>query len=53
MTSKAGIWVCNTCKDQGKDYSVPAGDEIGVILMRAHLKDEHGIRPPNTIRREL
>lgn len=47
------IWVCNTCKDAGKEFKVPAGDAIGVMIMKDHLKEEHGIRPPNTIRREL
>lgn len=46
------LYVCNLCKDAGKDFSVPA-DEFGVVFMRDHLKDEHGVRPPNTIRREL
>lgn len=46
------LLTCNLCKDEGKEFSVPA-DEFGVVFMRDHLKDKHGVRPPNTIRREL
>lgn len=53
MTSKSGVWVCEVCKGLGKEFSVPAGDEIAVQIMSQHLRDEHGIRPPNTVRREL
>lgn len=37
---KQRLYVCNRCKDEGKDFSVPA-DFIGVELMKAHLWDEH------------
>lgn len=46
------VYVCNLCKDEGNDYSVPA-DEFGVAFMKEHLWEKHGVRPPNTIRREL
>lgn len=38
---KRGDYVCNLCAAQGKDFRVPAGDPIGVGIMRQHLADEH------------
>ncbi len=40
-TSKRGEYVCELCKDHDKDFRVPAGDRIGVTLMREHLHKEH------------
>ncbi len=43
----SGFYICNMCKEVGKKseerFKVPA-DEIGVALMREHLKTEHGVR---------
>lgn len=33
-------YVCNTCRDDGRDFRTPA-DEIGVALMHEHLRTEH------------
>lgn len=42
-----GRYICEVCERDGKapgeKCSVPA-DEIGVELMKAHLRDEHGIK---------
>lgn len=37
---KQRLYVCNRCKDEGKEFQVPA-DFIGVELMKSHLWDEH------------
>lgn len=44
--------ICNICEDEGKRFSVPK-DEFGTLFMRDHLREKHGVRPPNTIRKEL
>lgn len=48
---KQRLYVCNRCKDAGKDFSVPA-DEIGVELMKAHLWDEHKLNVDHRQARE-
>lgn len=37
---KQKLYVCNRCKDEGKDFSVPA-DEFGVEFMKMHLWEKH------------
>lgn len=36
-----GLYVCELCDDE--PFKAPV-DEIGVVLMQAHLEDEHGVR---------
>lgn len=48
----SGFYVCEVCKQEGKEFSVPA-DEFGAQFMKTHLWDEHKIQAPNTIRRNL
>ena len=42
-----GVYICNLCETEGKGpgerFKVPA-DEIGVALMKQHLRDEHNVR---------
>lgn len=36
-------YVCERCKQEGKaPFTVPA-DEIGIALMKEHLRDKHGV----------
>lgn len=44
----SGMYICNLCKredkiDPGESFKVPA-DELGVAIMKEHLKTEHGVR---------
>lgn len=43
MTSVAR---CNVCEDDEARFRVPWG-EVGMVLMREHLQDVHGITPPS------
>lgn len=46
------LFICNLCKDEGKNFQVQ-NDEFGARFIEEHLREVHGVRPPNTIRREL
>lgn len=35
---------CNLCKDENKEFKVPAGDHVGVALMKQHLMEKHGVQ---------
>ena len=37
-------YVCNLCKDANEDFRVPAGDHVGVAIMKEHLKEKHGMQ---------
>lgn len=37
---KQKLYICNRCKDEGIEFSVPA-DEFGVEFMKAHLWEKH------------
>lgn len=41
-----GVYTCEVCREEGREpFQAPAGDHIGVEIMRAHLEDSHGIVP--------
>jgi len=44
--SSSTIARCNACEDDATRFRVP-WDEVGMVLMREHLKDVHGITPPS------